>query len=228
MPAHPHEQTCRPIRRLRALAAAAAVAAATAALSACAASAVTFESQLPPPSPSEMVAEGSGSGADVPAPGSTVAPVAPTDAGIPAGLTLAVVAPDSTPDTTAARRAVDALADDLGATVTHVGAVPQGTDDPETLLQAALDAGPDVVVVLGPALLDALDRVSASTLDQQFLTLGTRLPEPTANVTAVVWPGVEDVPQDGPVEVAPRAREALAAGLAAMTTGGSGYVVALP
>jgi hypothetical protein len=170
--------------------------------------------------------------ADAPAPGSTLAPRADVADAVPPGLTLTVVVSDATADTEAAVRAVDALADDVRATVTHAVALPEDDADPEALLERALGTAPDVVVVLGPALLDALDRVSASTLDQQFLTIGAQLPEPTANVTAVVWPGPEPEPEAsiggaGP-DVAPRTREALSAGLAAVTSGTTGYVVALP
>ncbi|ACZ20917.1 hypothetical protein Sked_09670 [Sanguibacter keddieii DSM 10542] len=240
----PQDDTSRRHTLFAALAAVAATTAALATLTACSTAPVTFDRQHPPGLPVESVTETAADvvDTDAPAPGSTLAPRAdPTDA-VPPGLTLAVVVSDETADTDAAVRAVDAFADDVGATVTHAVALPEHVADPEALLELALGAAPDVVVVLGPAMLDALDRVSASTLDQQFLTIGAQLPEPTANVTAVVWsgsgsgsgPGARPAPEPeasiggAAPDVAPRTREALSAGLAAVASGTTGYVLALP
>lgn len=236
----PQDDTSRRHTLFAALAAAAATTAALAVLTACSTAPVTFDRQHPPGLLAEMVTETAAEVVDTgePAPGSTLAPRIDQTEAVPAGLSLTVVVSDATADTDAAARAVDAFADDVGATVTHAVALPEDDADPEALLEVALGTRPDVVVVLGPAMLDALDRVSASTLDQQFLTIGAQLPEPTANVTAVVWPGAgtEPEPEAEPEasiggaapDVAPRTREALSAGLAAVASGTTGYVVALP
>ncbi|RMI09084.1 BMP family ABC transporter substrate-binding protein [Cellulomonas triticagri] len=114
------------------------------------------------------------------------------------------------------------------AAVTGQGAevLPAATPasgDPESVLVAAADAEPDVVVVVGADLVDALDRVSSQRLGQQFLVVGAQLPEPTANVTAVVWPGADarwavDAPTDAAV-LLPRVAEATVAGLASVADG---------
>ncbi|MBI9116149.1 hypothetical protein, partial [Sanguibacter suaedae] len=174
-----------------------------------------------------------GPSTDTPAPGSTVAPLPGGE--LPPGLTLAVVVPSSTADTAAAVTEVEAFAAAHDASVSVIApdaASSRGEGsllDPETLLGDAVAEGTDVVVVIGGDLLAALDRVSASTLDQQFVVIGAQLPEPTANVTAVVWPGADSRDGSSPeAEVAPRVGEALAAGLAAVVAEATGYVIALP
>jgi hypothetical protein len=53
----------------------------------------------------------------------------------------------------------------------------------------AIEHKTDLVIAAGHPLVDALALVTASFLDQHFLVLGAQLPEPTVNVTAVIWPG---------------------------------------
>jgi hypothetical protein len=85
-----------------------------------------------------------------------------------------------------------------------------------------------VIVVLGEGILGALDSASASNLGQQFVLLGAQLPEPTGNVTAVIWPGADIRLADGiSPEIAPRASEALEAGLIAVASHTTGIVLAL-
>jgi hypothetical protein len=176
----------------------------------------------------------------LPAPGSTIAapPIASPDA-IPTGLTIAVIAPDisgdAAADTTAAVAELRAVAELHGAASIRIlpgDATGSGDTtepiDPDTLLQTALADEPDVIVVLGEGILGDLDSASAANLGQQFVLLGAQLPEPTVNVTAVVWPGADVRLSDGiSAEMAPRAHEALEVGLAAVAAHTTGIVLAL-
>jgi hypothetical protein len=171
-------------------------------------------------------------------PGSTHAPTELDLSGdIAEGLTFSVVAADDLPDATAETAAdieaalaeFEAFAALHGATVSVVPTGAPSPVDPDSVLVAAADEKPDVVVVLGEGMLSALDRVSASNLAQPFLVVGSQLPEPTANVTAVVWAGAADRGSDGIAPVlAARATEALEAGVAAFTNDVNGIVLALP
>ena len=170
----------------------------------------------------------------LPAPGSTVAaPSITTTDGIPTGLTLTIITPDVTgdaaADTTAAVAELRALAELHGAaSIRILPADATGATNTDALLQDALADEPDVIVVLGEAILTALDSATASNLDQQFVLLGAQLPEPTSNVTAVVWPGADTRLADGiSPEIAPRASQALEAGLTAVAAENTGLVLAL-
>lgn len=107
------------------------------------------------------------------------------------------------------------------------------TADPANVvsdLASAAAADADVVVVVGTALLASLDSASAQLLDQQFLVIGGQLPEPTENVTAVVWSGADAmVPgSEVPGDLVATLPEAVMAGLAVISDGGSGMVYTLP
>lgn len=77
----------------------------------------------------------------------------------------------------------------------------------------AMDLRPDLIIATSSELVEALELVSASHLDRQFLLLGSELPEPTGNVTAATFFTPE------------RAAPALRAGVAAVLTGWRGIVV---
>ena len=156
----------------------------------------------------------------VPRPGSTVAPQPGT---IPAGVSLAVVATPETP-----RAVVDAFVAAHSATVTVYESASRA--DVEARLDEAIALGSDVIVSFGSMGLDALDRASASNLAQQFLVIGAQLPEPTENVTAVIWAGA-DV-RDGQLEHTPallaeNTPAALEAGVASVLLGRTGFVIDL-
>jgi hypothetical protein len=151
---------------------------------------------------------------------------------IPEGLRLSVVTADtsaeSAADVAGALAEVDAFAQLHGATV---AVVPTGAGplvDPTAMLQTAIADEPNVIVVLGESVLTALDRASASNIGQQFLVLGAQLPEPTENVTAVIWSGADARATDDTVPVlAARTAEALEVGVAAVASGTSGIVLTL-
>jgi hypothetical protein len=132
-------------------------------------------------------------------------------------------------DMGAARGEVQAFADAHDAIVTVVDPEDESAVDADALLRSALDEEADVIVVLGGSLASALDRVSAANLGQQYLMLGAQLPEPTENVTAVIWPGADARGgEDAPAVLAARIEEALDAGVAAVLARNTGIVVALP
>ncbi|WP_233518124.1 type 1 periplasmic-binding domain-containing protein [Streptomyces corynorhini] len=84
-------------------------------------------------------------------------------------------------------KAVGNWAEEEGADLRTVVA-----DHPSGLVPAitrALDLTPDLIISAGNDLVDPLALVSASHLAQHFLVVGAELAEPTANVTAVGWPG---------------------------------------
>lgn len=202
------------------------------ALSGCA---PTDGSVAAPPASSPTTAEPSAP--QVPVPGSTHEASALTfPDGIPAGFSLTVVAPETTgdaaADTAAAVAELRSFAEDHGAASIRVlpaeDDVPSGVIGGDDLLIAALADRPDVIVVLGESILTDLDGATASNLDQQFVILGAQLPEPTSNVTAVVWPGADVRLADGisPV-IALRASAALEAGLQAVFADTTGIVISL-
>ena len=81
----------------------------------------------------------------------------------------------------------------------------------------AINAGPDAIVAVGPGAAAAVDSLSAEALAQPFVVLGAQLPEPTQNVTAVVWDGADerwDTAGDAEPDWS-RLEEALGEGLAA-------------
>jgi hypothetical protein len=166
-------------------------------------------------------------------PGSTLA-ASSIDAsdGIPADLRISVLAVESTSagaaDMTAALEQVRDFAREHDASLT-VADTGDGPVDADALIHSTLLDEADVLVVLGGSLASALDRVSAANLGQQFLIVGAQLPEPTENVTAVIWPGADTRGGDG-AEPALSARtgEALEVGLAAVAGRTTGIVVALP
>jgi len=169
-------------------------------------------------------------GAVVPGARLSVDPAA-SDTVLPAGLHLQVVV---TADDPVARRLSAALADQARNSGIDVVRRTSSSDGAERDLQAATDAAPDVVVALGAGVVDALDRVSSQNLAQQYLVLGAQLPEPTDNVTAVVWDGATSrgsaASPDGPLSATvtgATASDAVRVGLARVLADDSGVVLDL-
>ena len=104
--------------------------------------------------------------------------------------------------------------------------------DHASAVARAVDLTPELVISAGPDLVDALALVTASHLDVQFLLLGSELPEPTRNVTAVDWPGAtfrgegfDSASTFDPDSFTPhRCGEAVEVGVAAVLGGHTGYV----
>lgn len=97
----------------------------------------------------------------------------------------------------------------------------------------ALDMRPDLIVGAGNDLIDPLAMVTPNHLSQQFLVVGAELAEPTANVTAVDWPGASFRGEGlgasstyDPASFTPaRCAAAIRAGAAAVLTGVTGVVL---
>ncbi len=179
---------------------------------------------------------GPGYPTEAPAPGSTFSPSpdAWSDVRPPAGFTITMVVPAG--DRPAARvlEAVTAWAREESVTldVTTVATPADNVKD----LAAAIAAAPDLVVTAGNSLIDPMALVTASAGQQRFLVLGGELAEPTFNVTAVDWVGAGfkgeglglSSSYDPATFTADRAERAIRAGVAAVLTNWTGYVVYLP
>ncbi|MFD3445188.1 BMP family ABC transporter substrate-binding protein [Microbacteriaceae bacterium 4G12] len=169
-----------------------------------------------------------------PAPESTVTP--PPDAAegvaVPEGYEVAVVARRDDPTASTLVEATRAWAEAHGATAT----VREVTDENE-IERALLDetTAADVVVGVGPGVVDVFSLLTAQMLDRQFLMLGAQLAEPTKNVTAVVWPGasfrgtgISETDSDtGSGTTTERAESGVATGIAAILAGRTGIVLQL-
>jgi hypothetical protein len=118
----------------------------------------------------------------------------------------------------------------------HVDLTRVVADDPMNYvpaIQRAIHLDRDLIVTVGNGLVDPLALVTASWLDQQFLVLGAELAEPTANVTAADWKGASyrgeglgtSSTYDAGSFTSERAGRAVRAGVAAVVSGYSGYVV---
>jgi hypothetical protein len=100
-------------------------------------------------------------------------------------------------------------------------------------LSAAIRAEPDLIVSAGDTLIDAMALVTASAPERRFLILGGEIPEPTANVTAVDWLGAgfrgeglgRPTTYDPASFTSERSGRAIRAGVAAVLTNWSGFVV---
>jgi hypothetical protein len=100
-------------------------------------------------------------------------------------------------------------------------------------LSTAIRAQPDLIVSAGDTLIDAMALVTASAPERRFLIVGGEIAEPTANVTAVDWvgagfrgEGLGQAPTYDPASFTPeRADRAIRAGVAAVLTNWSGFVV---
>jgi hypothetical protein len=100
-------------------------------------------------------------------------------------------------------------------------------------LATAIRAAPDLIVSVGDSLVDAMALVTASAPERRFLILGGEIAEPTVNVTAVDWvgagfrgEGLGQAPTYDPASFTPeRADRAIRAGVAAVLTNWSGFVV---
>jgi len=170
----------------------------------------------------------------VPEPGRTIEAVPPADAGDIAGWVVAVVVPNDDAATQTLRAAAREVGERAGARTLEFVADGGGAGI-DAAFEEALAAEADVVIGLGDATSDVFSYLTSQWLDQQFLIVGAQLPEPTANVTAVIWPGATSrgsgAPADGELDAAgttaARAAEAVAAGLDAVADGTTGVVLSL-
>jgi hypothetical protein len=109
-------------------------------------------------------------------------------------------------------------------------------DEVEQHIDTAVAGSPDLVIAAGDGAVDVFTLLTPQHLDQAFLVLGAELPEPTENVTSVIWPGAafrgSGVGTSGEIDPASftpeRAGQAVTAGVASVLHGLTGIVVALP
>ena len=109
-------------------------------------------------------------------------------------------------------------------------------DEVEDQINAAVLQQPDLVIGAGDAVVDVFTLLTPQHLDQRFLVIGVELPEPTENVSSVIWPGAayrgSGVGTSGDIDPASftpeRADEAVKAGVASVLHGLGGIVVSLP
>lgn len=173
----------------------------------------------------------------VPEPGRTIAATPPPGGGPQPSLTgyrIAVVVPADPAAADALLEGTRGFAGRTGAEVVEfVASAPGGID---AAFGGALDAGADLVVGLGEPTVDVFSFETALWPGQQFLLVGAQLPEPTENVTAVIWEGATSrgsaASADGPLDdsaiTAARAADALAVGVDSVRARTTGVVLALP
>ncbi|PFG30042.1 hypothetical protein [Paramicrobacterium agarici] len=168
-------------------------------------------------------ASGSSEPSAEPSPGSTM-PVPENLPAVAPGLDIALVV--SASPGTEIPDAVTAAATEIDATVDVISSEPSNVID--GLVAAA--EGADVVLMTGADLLVSVDAVSSQMLDTQFLIIGAQLPEPTGNVTAVVWRGANarTAGAAASADLVDRLPAALRAGLAMIGDGSAGMVYELP
>lgn len=127
--------------------------------------------------------------------------------------------------------AVTDWSDAVGAELKTVTAAHSG--DLITAITKAINLKPDLIVSVGNSLVDPLAIATANRLDQQFLTIGSEVAEPTENVTAADWTGASfrgeglGLPDayNPATFTAERAGRAVRAGVAAVLHGITGVVI---
>lgn len=169
-----------------------------------------------------------------PSPGATLPPVTapPASADRLASFTVRIVAADD-PLSASGTAAALAFAEQNGADVAASVSAAGDDDAFAAHLAEAVAAAPSVILTVGPNAVDLVDSASANNLGQLFLLVGAQLPEPTANVTAAVWPGADSRGTVSMAETSPEAFAAhvdagLEAGFAAILADETGYVYELP
>jgi hypothetical protein len=142
---------------------------------------------------------------------------------------IAVLVADDSSASQTLLEATREFAAESGAELLEFPAATVGDDPVGDALEGATGADADLVVGLGEGVIDVFDFETGKVLDQEFLIIGGQLAEPTANVTAVIWPGAtsRETPDDDSVTVS-RGVGALDTGIASIRDGVSGIVLRLP
>lgn len=175
-------------------------------------------------------------GGGMPSPEATITPAPDSwsQASVPAGFRVVALAMAADPAAETVLSAVRDWADAHGVSL-ETEQVADG-DALEAATVEASESGADLVIGAGSQSVDVLALITSQLLDTQFLVIAGQLAEPTANVTAVIWPGAgfrgTGITPDGEGEVSAvtpeRARTAIEAGYASVAWGITGIVVQLP
>jgi hypothetical protein len=169
-------------------------------------------------------------------PEATVAPEAGSWDGVepPPGYRVVLVAAEGDEAATTLALAVERWAESRDVDLEVLEAAHD--DEVEDRLDTAVERRPDLVIGAGDGVVDVFTLLTPQHLGQAFLMIGAELPEPTENVTSVIWPGAayrgSGVGTSGEIDPASftpqRADQAMAAGVASVLHGFTGIVVALP
>jgi hypothetical protein len=150
----------------------------------------------------------------------------------PEGYSVALIAKSDDP---AASTLVSAAQEWATARSVDLTVLPAASDDEvEDLLVQATDTSPDLIVGAGAGVVDVFALITSQFLDQPFLVVGAQLPEPTENVTSVIWPGANfrgtaiSDEQDLSAVTDERGVDAMAAGVANVLHGVPGIVLSMP
>lgn len=143
--------------------------------------------------PADPVAVRAALGADflggntTPSPEATVTPAPGSWAGIepPVGYRVTVILVRSDPDAAVLGTALTSWAQSHGVVLTERVA----EDSAAVEREAVAAVGADLIIGAGSGVVDELARMTPQHLDQKFLVVAAELPEPTENVTSVVWDG---------------------------------------
>ncbi len=170
-----------------------------------------------------------------PSPEATVVPEPGSWAGVvpPIGYRVTLIAASTDAATATIVDAVTEWAASQHVTLTVLTA--SDYDEVGARFEEAVADGSDLVVGAGNGVIDTFMRATPQHLDQQVLVIGAELPEPTENVTSVIWPGavfrgtgLGTAGDLDPAAVTPqRSAEAIEAGVASVLHGHTGIVVYL-
>ena len=171
-----------------------------------------------------------------PSPEATVSPEPGSWAGVvpPEGYRVVLITAGDDAQTTTVATAVEQWA--VSARIDLEVREAAHDDEVEDRIDEAVAESPDLVIGAGDRVVDVFTLITPQHLAQRFLMIGVELPEPTENVTSVIWPGAayrgSGVGTSGVVDPATftpeRAGDAVAAGVASVLHDLGGIVVRLP
>jgi hypothetical protein len=175
-------------------------------------------------------------GNPTPTPEATVSPERGSWDGVepPAGYRAVLIAAGDDVASTTVSEAVERWAEAESVDLEVLNA--SHDDDVADHLDAAVALKPDLVLGAGDGVVDVFTLLTPQHLSQKFLMIGAELPEPTENVSSVIWPGAafrgSGLGTSGDIDpatfTAARADEAVRAGVAGMLHGLNGIVLSLP
>ncbi|NYF10015.1 hypothetical protein HDC94_001171 [Leifsonia sp. AK011] len=171
-----------------------------------------------------------------PSPEATISPEAGSWEGVepPHGYRVGLITATSDPTADALARGVMEWA---AARDIHVEIWAADNDDEieAAITEASEERDIDLVIGAGRGIVDIFALITSQHLAQEFLVVGAQLPEPTHNVTAVVWPGAsfrgsgisEATDAEDSAATDEQALTATGAGVASVLHGYTGIVLAL-